>query len=1156
MADYSHHHDRAGFNPHCQGARRNFDKKRTEHAIGDNDEFTNTLPKRPRLAGTALDHPGSRAVKLSHEAYTVGWVCALPLEMAAAEAMLDDTHEPLAMNANDSNVYTFGRIGPHNIVIACLPSGQYGTNSAAVVANNMRWSFPSICIGLMVGIGGGVPGKVDIRLGDVVVSNPTGGSSGVVQYDFGKAVHDGRFEYTGTLNKPPRSVLAAVSKLRANHETRPSQIPAILADMGWHNPYMSDYLHQSMDEDRLFQASYEHTGGDTCDDCDVSKVVERDPRPAAATPKIHYGVIASGNQVMKYAQTRDRIAKDLGIICFEMEAAGLMDNFPCLVVRGICDYSDSHKAKRWQRYAAATAAAYAKELLLVTPHGDVDPTVQDAVPDTEHREKLLDSLKFSQIDKRQANIKAAHARTCEWLVEHPDYAAWMDRQKYSQHHGFLWMRGKPGAGKSTLMKFAFNRAKRSKGKKKLLISFFFNARGEVLEKTTLGMYRSLLHQLLGSVPDLQTLLDDPDLIPLDQLDSEGWGLDQLRSLFRSAVRRLGQRQLTCFIDALDECDDNEVSDMVKCFEDLGQYAVQNDISFYVCLSSRHYPYIDIVYGQKLVLEDQSGHGKDLEKYVRSELRAGSGPKSEQVIAEILRKASGVFMWVVLVVEILNKEYRKGRLFAVEKRLKEIPSELSQLFQNILTRDQEDMEDLLLCIQLLLYSQRPLKREEYYFAIVSGLEPGTLGEWDPEDITHEFMDRLIVSSSKGLAETTKSDDRTVQFIHESVRDFLLKDNGLRTLWPDMGDNFEGRSHDRLKECCHTYSTQVNISAYLPEDKFLLKTSKENAQSSREKVAERFPFLEYATNLVLHHAEAAAVHGISQEEFVKGFAVDPWIQMNNLFEKAMVRRHKPSSTGLLYIFASKGLTNLALTVLDEHPKIDVAGGRYTYPLHAAISEGHKNTANALLDFIEKVANGTKPDLSGSEELRGSWRSISTILDLRDEKGQTALYHAAQSKETDIAERLLELGASPTFHMQRLPASPLVRAVENSNVKFMRLYLHKRAIFRSNLSSVRGLSSQASSEEEHNGEERLLGLDDGTVPSPGDGKTRILESKKCEEDVSWALTVAARTGNEEIARLLLQSGANTQTVNPNGGTPLDIACKQRGGRCTVIAGEWRQA
>ncbi|TQN67169.1 Vegetative incompatibility protein HET-E-1, partial [Colletotrichum shisoi] len=907
MSGYHHHYNQDGFNPQFGAARSHSRNKRTSDSVSDDDGYTKSPPKRPRLLGAASDQPDYAVTMLSHEAYTVGWV-----------------------------------------------TGQYGTNSAAVVANNMRWSFPSIHIGLMVGIGGGVPGKVDVRLGDVAVSNPTGGSSGVIQYDFGKAVHDGRFERTGTLNKPPQSVLTAVSELRAIHETRPNRIPAILAHMEMRNPYMSEYLYKRMDGDRLFEPSYEHASGDTCDDCDMTKVVEREPRPEAHMPKIHYGIIASGNQVMKHAQTRDRLAKDLGLVCFEMEAAGLMDNFPCLVVRGICDYSDSHKAKRWQRYAAATAAAYAKELLyVITPHENHGLTTQTVVapgthtvpsppppfssPSPDHRKILLASLKFDQIDKRQANIKTAHAETCLWLAKHPDYTAWMDRQRYSQHHGFLWIKGKPGAGKSTLMKFAFSRAKKRKGKGGSLISFFFNARGEGLEKSTLGMYRSLLHQLLESMPELRTLLDDPGLTPLTQPVFSGWDLGQLKTLFRNAVRGLGRRQLTCFIDALDECDDNEVSDMVRCFEDLGQYAVQNDIRFYVCFSSRHYPYIDILYGRKLVLESQVGHEEDLADYVRSELRAGSGPRSDEVVAEILRKASGVFMWVVLVVDILNKEYGKGRLFAVKKRLEDIPSELSKLFQDILTRDQEDMGDLLLCTQLLLYSQRPLTREEYYFAIASGLQLDTLGEWDPEEITHEFMDRLIVSSSKGLAETTRSDDSTVQFIH----------------------------------------------------------------MSRGKVAERFPFLEYATNQVLYHADAAAARGISQNGFLESFAVDDWIQMNNLFERTKVRRHKPASTSLLYIAAARGLTGLVVTSLGRNPGADIIGGRHKYPLLAAMSEGHETIASALLDAIADKAWQNEADGS-------SGYAISAEVQAEDHSGKTPLFYAARYLQMACLDILLSHGA----------------------------------------------------------------------------------------------------------------------------------------------------
>ncbi len=144
---------------------------------------------------------------------------------------------------------------------------------------------------------------------------------------------------------------------------------------------------------------------------------------------------------------------------------------------------------------------------------------------------------------------------------------------------------------------------------------------------------------------------------------------------------------------------------------------------------------------------------------------------------------------------------------MKKRLREIPHELSMLFRDILTRDNDNMEDLLLSIQWILYSRRPLKRAEYYFAVASGLERENLA-WSQTHVTSEeseAMDRFVLSSSKGLAELTKAVDPTVQFIHESIRDFLVKDNGIRQLWSELGDNFENSSHERLKKCCHTYIT---------------------------------------------------------------------------------------------------------------------------------------------------------------------------------------------------------------------------------------------------------------------------------------------------------------------------------------------------------------
>src|SRR5271170_4922975 len=151
------------------------------------------------------------SASLPNEDYTVGWICALPLEAAAATAMLDEIHEkPRRRHSNDHNDYTLGRIGEHNVVIACLPAGVYGTNTAVVVATQMQSSFESIRVGLMVGIGGGVPSAIrDIRLGDVVVSKRGATLGGVVQYDREKMV-EGKFERTGTLNKTPQVLLSAV----------------------------------------------------------------------------------------------------------------------------------------------------------------------------------------------------------------------------------------------------------------------------------------------------------------------------------------------------------------------------------------------------------------------------------------------------------------------------------------------------------------------------------------------------------------------------------------------------------------------------------------------------------------------------------------------------------------------------------------------------------------------------------------------------------------------------------------------------------------------------------------------------------------------------------------------------------------------------------
>ncbi|KAF2721892.1 purine and uridine phosphorylase [Polychaeton citri CBS 116435] len=301
----------------------------------------------------------------SCEAYTVAWITALALERAAAVAMLDERYNDpppgFRKNVSDDNAYSWGRVGKHNVVISSLPAGQYGTNATATIAQGLRSSLPHIRIGLLVGIGAGIPGthfgkgnkpaiRRDIRLGDVVVSMPNGTIGGVVQIDLVKAGRrnsDGEeiVERKGFLNSPPMAICTALMKLQANHEIEDSVIPSLLTGTFQKWPKM--------------KAHYSHPGIDR-----PGRIV----REARLSPDIHYGIIASSNTLEKSAEHRDDMlarlkAENIEPMCLEMEAAGLMNGFPCLIIRGVCDYADEHKNDDWQKYAAVTAAAFAKELL-------------------------------------------------------------------------------------------------------------------------------------------------------------------------------------------------------------------------------------------------------------------------------------------------------------------------------------------------------------------------------------------------------------------------------------------------------------------------------------------------------------------------------------------------------------------------------------------------------------------------------------------------------------------------------------------------------------------------------------------------------------------------------------------------------------------------
>lgn len=305
--------------------------------------------------------------------YTIGWICATATEYAAAQTFLDEQHPgPEFVHPHDNNDYTLGTIKRHNVVIAVLPENEAGTTSAASVARDMLHSFPSVRIGLMVGVGSGAPStKNDIRLGDVVVSAPRDGNGGVFQYDFGKTVQGQEFEVTGFLNQPPTLLRSAMSGLRSQYETQGHDIDAvierILAGDKMRPKMRRRYKRPDASTDRLYRPDVVHPADSTDECATVCPSEGLVIRPARTDedddPAIHYGLIASANREMRDAVTRDTLAAQKNVLCFEREAAGLMNHFPCVVIRGICDYADTHADERWHGYAAMTAAAYTRDLV-------------------------------------------------------------------------------------------------------------------------------------------------------------------------------------------------------------------------------------------------------------------------------------------------------------------------------------------------------------------------------------------------------------------------------------------------------------------------------------------------------------------------------------------------------------------------------------------------------------------------------------------------------------------------------------------------------------------------------------------------------------------------------------------------------------------------
>ncbi|KAF5658161.1 vegetatible incompatibility het-e-1 [Fusarium circinatum] len=717
-------------------------------------------PQKRRL--TLRSDPDHREHKLkkrspaSHERYTVAWICALPKETAAAEAVLDDVHERLCRPKNDTNSYILGSIGCHNIVIACLPIDGYGTNNAVNVLTHLTRTFTSIYLSLMVGIGGGVPREnYDIRLGDIVVGTQ------VVQHDLMKIGTDGQIQHTAVPRTLSHLVGKALSVLRSVHQPHSSRIPLILQERFRELP---NYARPTT-ADRLFCAEYQHSFvASSCDECSPSELVQRCER-SSNDPYIHYGTIASGNQVIKDSTIRDRIAQELNAICFEMEAAGLPDIGPCLSVRGICDYSDSHKSKEWQEYAAATAAAFAREFLeKLPPTEEICASTPQSV---EQQSTWIQDEKYNKClrDLRETDPRDDKSRIEEtkggllkdayrWVLQNDKFQEWNN----SSRSQLLWIKGDPGKGKTMLLCGLINELEKEHSS---LLSYFFCQATEARLSNATAVLRGLIYLLLVQRPPLISHIEEKYDHAGKQLFEDGNAWQALSKIFMAMLEDPILDGVLLIVDALDEC----ITDQEKL---LNLITRSSNVKWIV--TSRNWPEIEQVldsFTQKVRLHlelNQDSVSKAVEAFIEWKVEELAKKKhydeklQSDVKSYLAKNADGTFLWVALVCQGLsdNKVLRKRH---TRLKLDEFPKGLEPLYERMMVYI-SSLPDAEICREILALASvvyRPVTLTE----LKTLLGP----RYEDED---DDLQEVIRCCGSFL--TLRGD--AIYFLHQSAKDFLV------------------------------------------------------------------------------------------------------------------------------------------------------------------------------------------------------------------------------------------------------------------------------------------------------------------------------------------------------------------------------------------------
>ncbi|KAI2629526.1 hypothetical protein GGR54DRAFT_266866 [Hypoxylon sp. NC1633] len=976
--------------------------------------------------------------------YTVGWICAVEAELVAARAFLDEVHDaPDYVPPDDNNTYTLGRMGKHNVVIAALPHWQYGLVSAATVARDMARSFANVRIGLMVGIGGGAPSsKHDIRLGDIVVTSPGYSNGGVLQYDYGKTVQGKSFTVTGYLNQPPQLLLTALTAHKAVHEIDGHGIKDAIDKVIQRKPRLRrKYQRPDPSTDNLYKSNYTHVGDNeaSCVEfCakDESNIILRSPRQEDQdNPEIHYGLIASANQLMQDALLRDKLSKDRDVLCFEMEAAGLMNHFPCLVIRGICDYSDTHKNEKWQGYAAMAAAAYAKDLLnQIAPNKvEAERKLSDVLSGVDEKlSQILSGIESQQADRYLRKLMAwlsppdpstnfnraltlRHEGTGSWFLESPQYKDWKIK-----HSSFLWLNGIPGCGKTILASTVIEDLRKDEVGSPIVLYFYFDfsdTEKQFLDKALC----SLISQLYAKGRNVQNHVDS-----LHSSCDNGNRKTDLKSLwktFQEMIRRTDEVWIV--LDALDECDigrQSSNSELLDWIRDLQQ----SETNTHLLVTSRPEYHIksaieDWALREDFILFQSRVIGDDIRGYIDSRIinskelkRWRSHPKVQEEIRETLvDKADGMFRWVVCQLDALEKCLH---LRAVHETLNSLPITLDETYSRMIASVPPIYKhETTRCLQFLTYSDRPLSVDELVDAIAVDMnsQPRFDPKYrmpDPEEITRYCSSLISVREE----EWDPGSSRTliIQLAHYSVKEYLMSDR--------LDEEFRNslskiNASVSIAKVCLAYLIDLDKDALWSNHKTdYPKFSDYEYPENRIMIA--YPMIRYAINFWPRHA-VVAEESLEQDRQLIDLILD-------LFKCRKARRFCRRNDGnevlpALHYTSYWGLAHTAQHLIDIGADMNFMHEKYGSALFYAISHGHFRVVQI---FLKNCADIDIPDFCefnrtplGEAAFRGYDNIVTELLkkgaevDWVDVRGNTPLTHAAAFGRSSTVRLLLDHGAN---------------------------------------------------------------------------------------------------------------------------------------------------